>query len=274
MADGRAAQPAPAWRRLAAYGAVAALAARNRLAYPGELALSQLFLVVVFFVFVQLWPAAYAGRASVAGLSLPELLTYLVATEALLAAPRSWTAIQAEVRSGDVAVQWARPVHYAAWHLAAYLGEAAVRVPLAFAVGAAVVWVHAGGLAVVPRALPAAMAAAVLALLINFCLELVTGLSAFWSEDAAGWNLLVAMARLLAGGVLLPLEMVPDAVARALRLLPFPYAIYGPARVLVSPDPSLWRAVLAGQAAWLAALCLLAGGVLAAARRRVFIHGG
>lgn len=257
-----------------AYAAAAAVAARNRLAYPAELALGQLFLVVVFVVFVNLWPAAYAGRASVGGFTLPQLLTYLVATEALLAAPRTWVTIQSEVRSGDVAVHWARPVDYALWHLAGYLGQAAVHVPLAFLVGAAVVWLRVGRLAVAPDALPAALAAFVLALLLNFCLELMIGLSAFWSEDAAGWSLLVAMSRLLAGGVLLPLELLPDGFAGVLRRLPFPYVLYGPARLLVDAHPQVAASVLLGQLAWLGALGLAAWALLAAVRRRVFVHGG
>lgn len=260
--------------RIGPYAAVLAATARQRLAYPGELALSQAFLVIVFFVFVNLWPEVYAGRDEVAGLTLAQLLTYLVVTEGLLMAPRVWTVIQAEVRSGDVAVTWSRPVDYALWHLAAYLGEAAVLVPTALLVGGAMVYLRAGQLAVPPAALPLGLLSLLLALVMNYFLELLVGLGAFWSEDASAWNLLVAMARLLAGGVLLPLEMLPPSLAEALRLLPFPYMIYGPARVLVSPDPGAALAVLPAQLVWLAALALAAWGVLAAARRRVFVHGG
>lgn len=260
--------------RVGPYAAAFAAALRQRLAYPGELVLGYTFLVVVFFVFVHLWPAAYAGRDAVAGLTLAQLLTYLVVTEALVTAPRVWTAVQHEVRTGDVVVAWSRPVAYDLWHLATYLGEAAITVPAALAVGGTMVYLQLGHLAAYPAALPGGLLCLVLALLMNFYVELLVGLSAFWSEDAGAWQLLMAMARLLAGGVLLPLEMLPAPVAAALRWLPFPYMVYAPARMLVSPDPRAALGVLPQQLAWLLALALAARGLLAAARRRVSVHGG
>lgn len=230
-------------------------------------------MVVIFFIFANLWPAAYAGRRQVEGLTLAQLLIYLVATETLVMTPRVWNVIQAEIRSGDVAIHWARPIDYGLWHLAGFLGEAVVRAPLTFAVGAAIVWLRTGELALSPAALVAVPSFA-LALVLTFAVELVVGLSAFWTEDAGGWSLLVAMSRLLAGGVLMPLEMLPGWLAEALRWLPFPAMIYGPARLLADPDPAAAAALLATQAAWLAVLGGLARLMLAAAQRRVFVHGG
>ncbi|HEY8393443.1 MAG TPA: hypothetical protein VIK92_01405 [Thermaerobacter sp.] len=82
------------------------------------------------------------------------------------------------------------------------------------------------------------------------------------------------MSRLLAGGVLMPLEMLPGWLAEALHWLPFPAMIYGPARLLAAPAPAAAAALLATQAAWLALLGGLAGLMLAAAQRRVLVHGG
>ena len=263
----------PRANRVAAYAAAFATAVRNGLAYPGELAVGCVFMVVIFFIFANLWPAAYAGREQVEGLTLAQLLIYLVATETLVMTPRVWHVIQAEIRSGDVAIHWARPIDYGLWHLAGFLGEAVVRAPLTFAVGAAIVWLRTGELALSPAAL-VALPGFALALVLTFAVELVVGLSAFWTEDAAGWSLLVAMSRLLAGGVLMPLEMLPGWLAEALRWLPFPAMIYGPARLLADPDPAAAAALLATQAAWLAVLGGIARLMLAAAQRRVFVHGG
>jgi len=61
----------PRTSRIAAYGAAFTTAVRNRLAYPGELAVGCVIMVVLFFIFTSLWPAAYAGRQQVEGLTWP-----------------------------------------------------------------------------------------------------------------------------------------------------------------------------------------------------------
>jgi hypothetical protein len=154
-------------RRLRPYWGLFVITARDRLAYPGELALGMSLLAVIFVVFVFVWPAAYGGRPRVGSFSLQELLTYLVVTEAIImGTPRTWRAIQNDVRSGEVAIALARPVDYLGSHLAQYLGEAMVRVPLAFAVGGAVVLARTGGLVMPTHALPVVLAVFLLALVL------------------------------------------------------------------------------------------------------------
>lgn len=242
------------------------------MAYPAELVTGTLLLAVIFVVFV--WPVAYGDRPSVAGLSLRELLTYLVVTEAIImGTPRTWRAMQHDIRSGDVAITLARPLDYLGFHFAQYLGETAVRVPLAFTVGGVIVFARVGGLAVDTRILPVAVVVLLLALVLNFLLEALVGLGAFWSEDAGGYAVVVTMLRLLAGGVLLPLELMPAWVARVASWLPFPYIVYGPARVFVSADPQVVSLVLVGQLTWLLLLGAIVRLLYGAVQRRVFVQG-
>src|SRR5512135_1779772 len=62
------------------YGAIAQINLQNSLAYAGELANRSLFMVLILYVFIQLWRATYGalGAATIAGLSLADTLWYLV----------------------------------------------------------------------------------------------------------------------------------------------------------------------------------------------------
>ncbi|HEY8393444.1 MAG TPA: hypothetical protein VIK92_01410 [Thermaerobacter sp.] len=84
-----------------------------------------------------------------------------------------------------MAIHWGRPIDYGLWHLAGFLGAAVARAPLTFAVGAAIVWLRTGEPALSPGSL-VALPSFALALVLTFAVELVVGLSAFWTEDVAG----------------------------------------------------------------------------------------
>ena len=76
--------------------------ARSNLAYFGEVAARTLFLAVILYVFLQLWRVTYAetGSARLGGLTLPQMLWYLVMTEAImLSAPRVAQEVDQDVRT-------------------------------------------------------------------------------------------------------------------------------------------------------------------------------
>src|SRR5206468_11897150 len=90
----------------AKYAALFAAGIHNQLAYWGEWLLRGVFLVMVLFVFLQLWEATYRaqGKATIAGFTLPQMLWYLALTESIvLSRPRVNQAIDQEVRTGDIA---------------------------------------------------------------------------------------------------------------------------------------------------------------------------
>src|SRR5215471_19848129 len=94
--------------------------ARASLAYVIETSSKIVFMTVILYVFMRLWTVVYAGASSdrLAGLTLPQMIWYLVVTESVaLSAPRIWSEIDQDVRTGRLAVQLIYPLSYVGGHL-------------------------------------------------------------------------------------------------------------------------------------------------------------
>jgi len=68
----------------------------------------------------------------------------------------------------------------------------------------------------------------VLAFWISFLFKMILGLSALWTTDFRGIAELASVIILLAGGFIVPLDILPPVVARIAYVLPFSYMIYFP----------------------------------------------
>src|SRR5689334_1080363 len=134
-------------RSAARYGWIGYTAARSNLAYRGELLFRSSFLAVILYIFMRLWTVVYAESkdSRIAGLSLPQMLWYLVITEAVfLSAPRIWTEVEQDVRTGRLAVQLIRPLSYSAGHLSRAMGERIVRFTMNLVIGSIIALVLVG----------------------------------------------------------------------------------------------------------------------------------
>ena len=252
-------------------------AARSNLAYLSEVAARTVFLAVILYIFLRLWQVTYGdtGATQLGGLTLPQMLWYLVMTETLtLSAPRVAPEIDQDVRTGALAVQLIRPLSYPLARLWSTLGERLVRFGLNLVVGAAIALLlvgpiafSAGGLLLFLLALPCAFT-------LDFLGQFLIGMGAFWLEDTSGLLLIYSRITMILGGMLIPLELFPQAVQPWLRALPFSSIIYGPARMFVHPDAAFLRDLIVRQGL---AIVVLAGAVALVYRagiRRIHANGG
>lgn len=251
--------------------------ARSNLAYLAEVAARTLFLGVILFIFLQLWRATYAesGAERLGGLTLPQMLWYLAITEAIiLSAPRVSHEVDQEVRTGALAVQLVRPLSYPLARLGMTLGERLVRFALNAGVGALVALVLVGPVPVAPQGLAMFAAALLGAFVLDFLALFLVGLGAFWMEDTSGLALIYSRLTMILGGMLLPLELFPEAVQPLLRALPFAGIVYGPARLFVRPDAAFLADLLVRQGVAVAAFALAVAAVYRAGIGRIHANGG
>ena len=246
---------------------------RRSVGAPGELAVRVCFYLVILVVFTSLWRAAVAASGgAVAGYGYVELMWYVAAAEGAVVAtkPRMIEEIGTSIGSGLIAVEMLRPISVVGFRLAAELGEALVRLLCALVVGALFLLAFVGG-PPDPAALVPFAPAAVLGIAINLSAQHAFASLAFWLEDAkASWFLYQKLIFLL-GGMLLPLEMLPDAMGDAARLLPFWTMSYVPARFASGhPDPWLFVA----QLAWLGVAVAAAMATFRVGERRLQVAGG
>lgn len=239
----------------------------------GALAVTAGFHLLVAGVLAALWRAAAAAQqGSVAGYDARALTWYVIASEAAIVALniRLIEEIGDDIGSGAVAVEMLRPVGTLELRLATQLGQALPRLAACLVSGTLL-----GLVAVGPPPSPAgaalAVPALVLAIACNLAAQHAFAALAFWVRDAKSTWYLYQKLVFIAGGMLIPLEALPEWLQAVVEWLPFVAMAYVPARLLSGAvEPHL----LAVQLAWLVVLTALAAAAFRAGERRLQVVGG
>ncbi|WP_374712472.1 ABC transporter permease [Symbiobacterium terraclitae] len=264
------------WRIARKYAEVCRIALRSAWAYVWNQLLSTLFLVVVLYVFVQLWRVTFAAQGAVIdGYTLPEMIWYLVATEAIiLSFPRVHAVLEQEVKGGDLALRLSKPYAYLGFHYATFLGEALVKLAVMLLVGGTTARLMVGPIPFRWEAAPVLLLLYLTTHALNFFYIAAVGLLAFWVEEVIGLHLLFDKLKWILGGMLIPVQLYPEAVRRLVDWLPFRHMIGGPAELFVHFSWSGAAELLLNQALWLAVFGLVCAGIYRRGVRRVDLNGG
>lgn len=263
-------------RKLAKYAAYAHMTVRNQLAYVLDFLIRSLFLLVILYIFFQLWSVTYdgVGERQIAGYTFQQMIWYLaVAESVILASPKLNAKIEAEVKNGDIAYQLIRPAHYLLMHYGSYMGEAAVRVVvnLALGLGLAVAWF---GWSLPGQNIPLALLVMIGSFTVNFLLTVLLSLCAFWVEETRGLDFVYNKLLFTVGGMLLPLEMFPGSLGAVSAWLPFQAVAYFAAKTAVHGGGADVARMLAIQWGWAALLAIAAMLVYRKGVRRLNVNGG
>jgi viologen exporter family transport system permease protein len=268
------------WMRWTAAGmklhAVARITVRQQLAYKTDFLLRSFFLLFILYVFVQLWTAAYGGDGSrvIAGFTLKQIVWYLVFTEALtMAGPPLCARIEEEVKNGDIAVKLTRPLSYVGYHYSSYLTEALFRFAVHLFAGCLIAWplVGAPGFGFGWIGLLSLSAGA---LTVSFLLNMIVALLAFWVEETRGIEFVLQKLQFTIGGMLLPIDLMPEWLQRICAWLPFQAALYFPARTGVHFDAAVLENQLLIQAAWIAGLAVMVSWIYRRGVTKLHVNGG
>jgi ABC-2 type transport system permease protein len=241
-----------------------------RLALAAGLGTNAFFGVVRTAVFY----ALYRERDRVAGLDVADALTYVWILEGMFAvvwAPWVWGLAEA-IRSGEFTVELLRPgdpyLRLLAFDLGRTLSVIVTRAVPTLAVAALVLPLRLpetlGGLAVLAASL-------VLAAVVSFQFRLLFNSAAFWTPDYRSMFMLVFPVLWLASGFVIPVDYFPAGLGALVDWSPLVPLLMAPVRVATGRDAGL---AVAGQVAWVLVLWLLGRLVLAAAGRRLVVHGG
>lgn len=264
-------------RQAAKYTWIGYVSARSQFAYAGDVLARTVFLAVVLYIFTRLWLAVYdgTGRERIAGLTMPQMLWYLVATEAItLSSSRSWSEVDQDVRTGRIATKLIHPVSYVLSQMSRTLGERAFRFALNLGVGSAIALVLVGPIRWSLAGLALFLALLPLAFVLDFLCGFLVGLCAFWLESTAGIALLYSRSVMLLGGMLLPVEVYPESMQPLLRWLPFSSMVHAPGRMFAAPDAGLLVDAVLKQGLALILLASVVCSVQGIAMKRLFTNGG
>jgi len=250
----------------------------NMLAYRARYyvgVLTYLFNVAVYYF---IWRAVFRQAASVVGLSLPEMVTYVAV---------GWTIrsfyfneidrdIAAQVQEGRLAMNLIRPVDFQTAMIADSAGQSAFRavlftVPIGVVIGLVFpvrppVSLLAGGLFLLSAVLSFFLVAA-----INF----LVGLVAIRTKSILGILRAKYLMLELLSGLLIPTTLFPEPFRSILFVSPFPHINYTPAALYLGKATGGAAArLLVFQAGWTVALLAAGQFLWRRSRARITIQGG
>ena len=234
------------------------------------------FYTLFIYVFMNLWQAIYE-KGSVHGYTYVQIVWYLIMTELIVFSSQGsaiLNGINEDVKSGAIAYQLGRPVHYIFLYFTSTLGQVFLNL-LSFGVLAAVL----GHVFVGP--LPTFRLAGILPLILSIALGLLIGsffmaligLSAFIFEDNFALFLIYQKICFMFG-VFLPVEFLPSWLQPVAKNLPFSYITWAPAKIFVDYSPELCLELIPRQAMWAAAVIAATLLCYRLAVRRLNVNGG
>lgn len=225
-----------------------------------------------------LFAAISAAGGTLVGYDQRSAATYVWLGQALLApvALFGWMEVADRVSSGEIAVDFARPVDTQLAWWARDLGRACFQL-LSRGLPPLLIGALTIGLALPQSwtAYPLGLLSLVLAVSISFTVRFLVNLIAFWTFDVRGF---VGLYIVLAGplcGLFVPVHLFPEWLQIMAYATPFPSMLQSPIDVLSGYVLDLAAlAVVGAQLAWLVALVGLARLVQWRAAHRLVVQGG
>lgn len=247
--------------------------AQRSLADTGGMVVSIAFYVVIVGTLTGLWRVAVAANGGdLAGYGAVALTWYIVTSEAAIVAvnARHIEDIGNDIAQGGIAVELLRPASVLGIRVANEVGRGLPKVFALFAAGAVLSTIVAGG---PPRPVTLVLVAPslVLAITANLLAQHTVAAIAFWIRDAGSVWFLYLKLVFITGGMIIPLELLPDGVQRAAMLMPFRAMAYAPARLA----SGRWEPMLfVEQLVWIGILGVAATAAFSAGERRLQVVGG
>jgi ABC-2 type transport system permease protein len=248
---------------------------RNSFAYVYDVIGSSLFIVLIIFIFINLWSIIYSGRDLVFGFTLSQMIWYLVFTESMVTSSgKLIIEIGEEVKSGEVANYLNKPYNYILYKYAKTIGSTIFSFILTFLIASIIVLLLIGPIPINPIAIPFIIITALMGLTIYFILSALFGIFAFWIEDSKAIEFVYSKIVFTIGGMLAPLAIWPSIIANISELLPFSLVAYYPAKLFVQFEFGFFLKIIGLGLFWLVLLFLITFGLFNFLSKKISINGG
>lgn len=187
-----------------------------------------------------------------------------------------WSEVSDRVRSGDIAVDFARPVDPQVTYLCSDLGRGALQL-LARGVPSVVIGALLFGISLPQGALlvPVALLSVALGITISFACRYAVNLTAFWVVESRGPMLVYMVVSGFLCGIMIPVHWFPDWLLAVAAWTPFPSMFQTPVDLLSGRAGGVDALRLVGVQVLWAAGVLAVGQLLTRRGRRVLeVQGG
>ena len=237
----------------AAFAHAFALGWRETWAMPGALVglfLSYAVILSIWASLFRLLPATALERLALQGQSL---VWYLAVTEVVaFSIGYAYRDIQDEIKNGGVAAYLVRPLGYVYLIAAQELGRMTAKMAALAPAAATLAFALTHELPLeLSAALPLSLSIAAGAGLL-LAVQISIGLATAWLGTARPLFFISQKLMFVLGGLVVPLDAYPRALAAIAWLTPYPAMLYAPASAAIDPTGAHTSDLLALQAVWLA----------------------
>lgn len=212
------------------------------------------------------------------GYAVASGVTYAWVSQALIAPLQifTWDELALRVRTGDIAVDLARPVDLQLQYAAADVGRASA-ITLPRALPPLVIGAMTFGLALprTPTTYLAGVTAVVLGVGVSFACRYLVNLCAIWLLDVRGLLTVYVTISSVLCGLVIPVHWFPGWLAALARATPFPSMLQAPADILTGRvTGAAMPALLGTQLAWLVGMITAGRVVQHFGTHRLVVQGG
>lgn len=245
--------------------------------------ISSLFIRFIGFaitmtILLSLWKYIYSnGEEVINGYSLNQMYWYLLLAEIITfgsGSPVATNEVRNCIKSGNIAYQINKPYHYVIYSICKYFADTMIRF-IAFSIVATILGLTFVGkiegltinhfLQCVPIYL--------IAVLITGMIKVLISLSSFWIEDSKPFQM-VYNKFILMFGVFFPIEMFPNFIGKIIRYTPIYSVSYGPAKLMLQFDKTLFANILVSQIITILIVSILISIVYRKGVKKINVNGG
>ena len=235
------------------------------------------FFALIIGVYLLLWKAIYSSSGSlIDGFSLNMMIWYLIATEIItLSTTDYYHEVSTDIKTGNIAYLLNKPYHYVTYSFYNNMGKIIIRFGVNILVGIILGLIFVGPLTGISlKALPFVLIGLLMGIILNFFINLALALTAFWVEENIPFRWIYQKLVFTLGGMLLPIDLFPEALGKISKVLPFAYVTYGPARLMVDFSYDGFLKLMMGQFAYTGAALVICYMIYGRGVKRLNVNGG
>jgi ABC-2 type transport system permease protein len=269
----------PFTKSLAKYYAITRVSWKNTQAFLINTLTRSGIVVLRIGIFFQVYLATYTSNniTTVNGFDVNMVVWSLVFAQSIQSATRPpvSNAIQEEVQSGTLSYSINRPYSFILFQLFNRLGTFLLNVGMNIGLVAVVAWLIVGApYSITPMGLFAGLILLLGGFLLDFWINMIIGICAFWLEDIKAINWMYSKGMLILGGLVIPLPLFPDNLRSVVELLPFPYLFASSAQQIVNFESDIFIKFLGIQIIWILVFAFISKILFSHAIKYVSHNGG
>jgi ABC-2 type transport system permease protein len=246
----------------------------NSFAYLYDMIISSFFMLIIMFIFINLWNAIYQNSLNIEGFTLPMMIWYLVITESIIFSERRFSDhISDDIKTGVVAYNLNKPYNYILFKFMQFIADAILRFVISLVLGGAIAYIMIGPIEL-SLSTTLSFISMLFALILLFFFVMMIGALAFWIEDTRAFYFIYQKLVFTLGGMLIPLEFFPESLQMISRLFPFQALCYLPAKLFISFSYSLFFKTIMIQLLWIIIIAIITYLIFNFAIKRLEINGG